>query len=100
MDGVHFYKACFGNNVEIIEILIEYANKLNIIFELNEKNEWNQYPILLIYDNNNIDMAKLLMEYTNNHNIILELNEKDSYGFSLILCACFNNNAEILQLLI
>ena len=90
----------YNNNIEIVKLLIEYANQHQIILKLNEKDEYGWYPLLRAIYNNNIEIVKLLMEYANQHQIILELNEKNKYGNNPLYCAIHNNNIEIVQLLI
>jgi len=68
-------RAC-KNNIEMVQLLINYANKNNIFLELNEKNNNGNYPLLWACNNNNIEMVQLLIDYANKNNIILELNEK------------------------
>jgi len=69
-------KAIFENNIEIVQLLIEYANQHQIILELNEKNKDGDYPLSEAIFKDNIKIVKLLIEYANQHQIILELNEK------------------------
>jgi len=67
--------AIHNNNIEIVKLLMDYANKHNIILQLNEKNE-DGNSIMQAINNDNTEIVKLLMEYADNHNIVLELNEK------------------------
>jgi len=64
------------DNYEMVKLLIEYANKHNIILELNEKNENREYPLLSAVHFNNDKIVELLIEYSENYNLFLELNEK------------------------
>jgi len=61
----------------MLELLINYANKNNIISELNEKDENGNYPLFLACYNNHIEIVKLLFDYAIKNNIILELNGKN-----------------------
>ena len=67
-------------NIEIVRLLIDYANKNDIILKLNEKTSSGWYPLLLAISKIeyflNIKMVELLMDYANKKNIILEINEK------------------------
>jgi len=60
---------------------MDYANKNNIILELNEKDKDGNYPLLLAIIHNNIEIVLLLMDYANKNNIILKINEKDKNGY-------------------
>jgi len=73
-------KAIEKNKIEIAKLLIEYANKNNIILELNYENINGVYPLLETIIKNNSEMVKLLMEYANKNRTILKLNEKDNDG--------------------
>ena len=74
--------ACNNNNIEMIKLLIEYANKNNIILKLNEENESRNYALLLAFNKNNTEMAKLFFDYADKYNIILNLNNKSKNGNS------------------
>jgi len=90
-----------NNNIEMVQLLIEYANKNDIILELNNKNNDGYYPILLACYENNNKMVQLLIDYANKNNIILEIDEMDDdYHCYPVLWACHNNNTEIVKSLI
>jgi len=55
--------ACGKNNIEIVQLLIDYANKNNIILELNEKDKDGNYPLLYACYKNNIEMVQLFINY-------------------------------------
>jgi len=57
----------------MVKLLMEYANKHNIILEINEKNEDGNNSLNLSIKHNNIEIIKLLIEYANQYNIILEI---------------------------
>eukprot|EP00833_Pecoramyces_ruminatium_P013183 jgi/Orpsp1_1/1187215/evm.model.d7180000056150.1 len=61
----------------MVKLFIDYADKNNIILELNEKTNFGNYPILKTIDNNHPGIVKALIEYDNKHNIILEVNENN-----------------------
>jgi len=42
------------NNIEIVQLLVNYLNKNNIILKLINKNNCGWYPILEVISNNNI----------------------------------------------
>jgi len=56
---------------EIIQLLINYVDKNNIILELNEKDHDGYYPLLLASNNNNNEMVHLLIDYAIKNNIVL-----------------------------
>eukprot|EP00833_Pecoramyces_ruminatium_P001647 jgi/Orpsp1_1/1175679/evm.model.c7180000054793.1 len=72
----------------MVKLLIEYANRHQIILELNDKNFYDDYPLSIAISNNNIEIIKLLTKYAIEHQIILEYEEK-----------IIGNNSEIMQLL-
>jgi len=50
------------SNIEIIKLLIDYTNENsenNIILEINNKNSFNDNPLLESISKNNIEMMKL-----------------------------------------
>jgi len=74
--------ACENNNIEMVQLLIDYANKINIILELNKKDSNGNYPLLWACNNNNIEMVQLIIDYANENNIVLEMlemNEKKKH---------------------
>ena len=67
--------------MDCVRLLIEYANKNNIILKLNEKDVNGYYPLIDVCSKNNMECVRLLIEYANKNNIILELNENNNeYG--------------------
>jgi len=92
--------ATYNDNIEIIKLLIEYANENNIILEINEKNKNERYPFIYAASNNNIEMVQLLIEYANKNDIVLKINEKSKDGDNPIFWAIDNNNIEMFKLLI
>ncbi|KAG4086943.1 ankyrin repeat-containing domain protein [Neocallimastix lanati (nom. inval.)] len=87
-----------------------YANKNNIILEINEKDNDGLCPIVEASTMINIEIIKLLIdysngmpsmdEYANKNNITLKINEKNENGDYPLLFAIYNNNIEIVKLLI
>ncbi|ORY84549.1 ankyrin [Neocallimastix californiae] len=61
----------------MFKLLIDYANKNNIILNVNEKDTNGYFPIFGILNNNNYEMLKLLIEYTKKNNNKLKILEKD-----------------------
>jgi len=57
------FEAINNNNIEIVKLLIKYANKNRIILELNEKDMNGNTPILEAIKMNYIEIVKLLMKY-------------------------------------
>jgi len=88
-----------NNNLEMFELLINYANEKNIILELNEKDNKSKYPFLIAF-NNNIEMTQLLIDYANKKNIALELTDyNNDYGFYSLLFAIEKDNIEVVKFL-
>jgi len=77
--------ACSKNNIEIIKLLIDHAEKNIIILDLNEKNCHGEYPLFWTCIVNNIEIMELLIDYANKNNIILKINEKDTHKRSSAL---------------
>jgi len=63
--------ATIDNNVEIVKLLIEYANQHQIILNVNEKNKYGWFPIMNAVSYNNIEIIKLLIDYANQYQIVL-----------------------------
>jgi len=76
------------NNVEMVNLLMEYASTNGVILELNEKDKYGYYPLLFAIFNNNIEIVELLMAYAKENHIILNLNEKK-------YCKNFSNLVEM-----
>ena len=69
------------NNIEIVKLLIDYANKNNIVLKINKQDNNECYPLLWATDNNNIEIVKLLIDYANKNNIVLKINEQNNNEF-------------------
>jgi len=54
---------CNNSNIEVIKLLISYANKYNIILEMNGNYENEKYPLLLAFNQNNNNLYTLLLFY-------------------------------------
>jgi len=52
------YKAIYKNNIEMVELFINYSINNNIFLVLNGENNFLEYPILSAIENNNITMIK------------------------------------------
>jgi len=61
------------NKKEIVKLLIDYAQKFNIILELNKKNNNQESPILLALKSNNKELVQLFLEYAKTNNIDLTI---------------------------
>ena len=62
----------YYNNIEIVKLLIGYANQHQIILELNEKDINGDYILLKVISKNNIEIFKLLIDYALKQQITLE----------------------------
>jgi len=96
-----FLRAISLNNIKIVKLLMDYANKYNIVLKINEKDVNGNSSLKLSITNNNIEIVKLLIRYANEHKIILNINEKNKNGWTLLITANANNinNTEIVKLL-
>ena len=60
----------FNNNIKIVHLLIDYANKNNIFLEINKMDEFENNPLIFaIYNKNNIELIKLMTNYVNKKKI-------------------------------
>jgi len=73
-------QATYRNIIEIIKLLMVYANKNSIVLKINEKGyKYVNYPLLEATRKDNIEIVKLLMDYANKNNIVLKINEFGIY---------------------
>jgi len=93
-----FLKLINKVNFEAVKLLIEYANKNNIILELNAKDKDGKYPLLEVIKVKNFELVTLLIEYADKNGIILNLNKKNEDKYPL-LEVIKNNNIEMIKLL-
>jgi len=64
MEIYPFLEAVKQNNIEIVELLINFANTYGIIININDRDEWwGNYPLLEAIKQNNVSMVKLLIDY-------------------------------------
>jgi len=84
----------------MVKLIIDYANKNNIILKLNNTDKKKEYPLLLACKNKNINIVKLLIDYAKENKINLELNNNDNSNNNPFLCAYRKNNTDIVKLLI
>eukprot|EP00833_Pecoramyces_ruminatium_P018111 jgi/Orpsp1_1/1192143/evm.model.d7180000090914.1 len=85
-------------NVQIVQLLIDYANKHCFTLDLNKKDKFGHYPLLEATYYNKLEVVKLLIKYADEHDIILEMNGKWCSRYPL-LNATLANNLEMVQLL-
>jgi len=82
----------YGNKVDKLKLLIQKADKNNIILNINERyNDFNS-PLSLAIKKDNIEMVKIFIDYAESHNIGLSITNDDKKYKSKI-------NAEILDLI-
>lgn len=60
--------SCYKNNIEIIELFIDFANNHNINLELNKIDSIGNNILIWPYDKNNTNTIKLLINYTIKNN--------------------------------
>jgi len=92
--------AIIVNNIKIVQLIINYANRHNIILDINEKNIYGDYPLLRCILNVNVEMTRLIIEYAEEKKVILEINESNNSGNYPLLWAVIKNNIELIQLII
>jgi len=56
------------------KLLIDYANRNDIILNIDEKDKYGDYPLLQSTFYDNIEIFKLIIEYANRNDIILNMN--------------------------
>lgn len=70
----------YASDYESLKILIEYANRHNIILKINDTVEENRYyqessyPISYLIKQNDLETSKLLINYAKEHKIVLKFN--------------------------
>jgi len=105
----------YKNDVEITKLLIDYANKHNIVLNMNGKSKngidlssGRDYPLLWSISQNNFELTKLLINYARKNNITLNLHEKDinsmvnkssSHSYSTCVKSISDLSDEIINLL-
>ena len=57
----------------MVKLFMDYANKNDIVFDLNKKDKNGYYLISRACYKNNNEIVKLFMDYANKNNIILIL---------------------------
>ncbi|ORX82615.1 hypothetical protein BCR32DRAFT_278764 [Anaeromyces robustus] len=105
-----------ANNIEMVNLIIDYANKNNIILEwkaimdytmekeifslyLNDKDINKNCLLLEAISQNNVRMVQLLIDYADKNNIILEVKARDIDGVNSLLMAIEKNNIDMVQLI-
>ena len=87
------------NNITIVKLLMEYAKENNIVLNINDKNNNEEFPFLsaIKFDNKNDDtkMVDSLMEYAKENNIVLNINDKNNNDEFPLLLAIDNKNDNI-----
>jgi len=91
---------CFNDNIKILKLLIEYAEKYNVKLIMNERNNNNANTILLDYEHNNsIEFIKLLIDYANRNHIVIDINARDRDGDHSLVWSIVYNNVERAKIL-
>jgi len=89
------------NVVNNIKLLFEYANRNNIILDINNQcNKFYDYPLCAITRGNYIEVLELFIEYANRNNIILDINDKYSDEKFPLRSILYNNSIEMLKIFI
>jgi len=97
--GYPLLLSIINNNIEMINLFIDYADNNNIILIMNKKINNDDYPVNCATINNNVKMLNILIEYANKHHIILKSNKQNEKGVST-LHVIRNNNITMVKLLI
>jgi len=79
----------------MVQLLIDFVNKYNIIREMNKKDGHGIYPLLCAITKNYIETVQLLISYANKNIIILEKKENIYENYLLYLGILKNNNKKI-----
>jgi len=66
------------NNIELIKMIIKYANKHNVILRMVDYYDEDKIcsPLIYAFENDNLDMVRILMKYINEKNIKFNINYK------------------------
>jgi len=49
-----------NNNTELTKLIIEYANKNDILLSIKEANQYGKYPPFRTFFHNNVEMIKII----------------------------------------
>jgi len=94
-----FLEAIKQNNLEIVKLLVDYANAYDIIININERDYWwGNYPLLEAIKQNNIEIVDLLVSY--DYQKMNEINKKIELKNYPMLEAIKYKNIEIVKRLI
>ena len=70
--------AITNKNVDMIQLIIDYADKNHIELDINDKEyRFGCYPLQLAILYNNIEMAQLIIDYADKNNITLLYDENN-----------------------
>jgi len=69
--------AIIRNNPGFVDLLLEYADKKEILLDINEKMDRGAYPLLDAADRSHL-IVEAIIKYANKHNIILNINDSDN----------------------
>jgi len=77
-----FYMFIYHNKYDAIKMLIEYAEKFNILLDLNDAMEDGETLIFACCSQGpeRFPIIQLLMDYAEKHHIVIDLNKKDDFG--------------------
>jgi len=85
---------------KMIDLIINYVRKKNIILNMNGKDNNYNYPLLEATKNRNVDGVKALLNYADKNSIILRNDEKDRDSNYPLLEAVYTNSYEIVKSLL
>eukprot|EP00833_Pecoramyces_ruminatium_P003430 jgi/Orpsp1_1/1177462/evm.model.c7180000061531.1 len=64
--------AISNENIEMVKLIIKYANENNIVLTINDRNSEGLNSILMATKKNNSEIINLITSYANENDILLE----------------------------
>jgi len=91
-------KAIREENLEVMTMLIDYANDHNILLDINDKDFDGNFPLLVVAncDDTELSLFHTLVSYANDHNILLNINDKNNEDCYPLLKAAFHDNDKVI----
>jgi len=95
-----FYCSIINDNINMVKIIINYANDKKFKLNIDDKGRNGWYPFLIAVYKNNITMTQIIIDYALQNNIKLNIYDKDLSGWNPLLYACNYNNTEMVELIL
>jgi len=83
------------NNIEMIRLLIKFANENKIILNLNEKYEYGETQLIIACIKRNKELVKCLLQYRE-----IDVNVKTEYHLNALMIACILEDKDIVDCII